>query len=135
MATAPQFASTPNKGTPVSITAANTALDGTGTVNLIFTAGSSGSVLPLVRCMHLGTNGATVLRLFRNNGSDPTVAANNALIYEVTIAANTISQTAASIPYDAPVNLVLAASERVYATIGTAAAAGVKVTPMNGGDL
>lgn len=135
MSTAPQFAATPNKGTPVTITAANTALDGTGTVNLIFTAGSSGSVLPAVRAMHLGTNVATVVRLFRNNGSDPTVAGNNALIAEIAMAANTVSQTVASVTGNAVLNLVLGANERVYATIGTAVAAGIKVIPINGGDL
>lgn len=135
MATAPQFVTTPNKGTPQTITAANTATDGTGTVNLIFTAGSSGSFLPRVRCVHLGTNVATVVRLFRNNGSDPTVAGNNALIAEIAMAANTVSQTAESVPGEEQLNLTLAAGERIYATLGTAVAAGIKVIPINGGDF
>lgn len=135
MATAPQFVTTPNKGTPVTITAANTATDGTGTVNLIFTAGSSGSFLPAVRAMHLGTNVASLVRIFRNNGSDPTVAGNNALIAEIAMAANTVSQTAESIPGEEQLNLTLAASERIYATLGTAVAAGIKVMPINGGDF
>lgn len=134
MATAPQFVTTPNKGTPVTITAANTATDGTGTVNLIFTAGSSGSFLPSVRAVHLGTNVQTVVRLFRNNGSDQTVAGNNALIGEITMAANTISQTQASVQGTAALNLTLASGERIYATLGTAVAAGIKVIPINGGD-
>ncbi|MFZ5697775.1 MAG: hypothetical protein ACOY9J_03480 [Pseudomonadota bacterium] len=135
MATAPQFTTTANKGTPQTLTSANTATDGTGTVALIFTAGSSGSLVPIVRAMHLGSNVATVLRIFRNNGSDPTVAGNNALIAEKTIAANTLSQTAESIPYDIHTNLVLANGERLYATIGTAVAAGLRVGPVNAGDF
>lgn len=137
MATAPQFATTPNKGTPASLTAANTSTAGTGATGraLIFTAGSSGSVLPAVRCMHLGTNVATLVRIFRNNGSDPEVSTNNALIAEVALAANTVSQTAESIVYNAPVNLVLASGERIYATLATAVAAGVQITPINGGDF
>lgn len=137
MATAPQFASTPNKGVPSSLTAANTSTAGTGATGraLIFTAGSSGALLPQIRCMHLGTNVATLVRIFRNNGSDPEVATNNALIAEVAMASNTVSQTAESIVYNEPVNLVLAAGERIYVTLATAVAAGVQITPMNGGDL
>ena len=137
MATAPQFVSTPNKGTPGSLTAANTALNGTGATGrlLVFTAGSSGSLLPKLRFMHLGTNVATLCRVFRNNGSDPEVAGNNTLIWEVALGANTLSQTAASVPAEADLNLVLAAGERVYVTLATAVAAGIQITPVNGGDF
>lgn len=137
MATAPQFVTTPNAGSPATLTAANTALDGTGATGraLIFTAGASGSLLPSIRFMHLGTNVATLCRVFYNNGSDPEVAANNALVGEKAIAANTVSQTAESIPYDLSLDLVLAASDRVYVTLATAVAAGIKITPINGGDF
>lgn len=137
MATAPQFVTSPNMGEPGSLTAANTATDGTGATGrvLIFTAGATGSVLPAVRFMHLGSNVATLCRIFRNNGSDPEVAGNNALIGEVAIAANTLSQTDASIPYQFEANLLLDNGERVYVTLATAVAAGIKITPINGGDL
>lgn len=137
MATAPQFATSPNKGTPGSLTAANTSTAGTGATGrvLIFTAGASGSILPAIRCMHLGTNVATLVRIFRNNGSDPEVGGNNALIAEVALAANTVSQTAESIVYNESVNLVLGASERIYCTLATTVAAGVMIAPINGGDL
>lgn len=137
MATAPQFAATPNKGTPATLTAANTALDGTGATGraLIFTAGADGSILPCIRFMHAGTNVATLCRIFRNNGSDPEVAANNALIGEVEIASNTVSHTAKSIPYNFAADLVLDSSERVYVTLATAVSAGIVITPINGGDL
>lgn len=139
MSTAPQFVSTPNAGTPATLTAANTALDGTGATGraLVFTAGSSGSLLPALRVMHLGTNVATLIRVFRNNGSDPEVAGNNALIYEKAIASNTVSHTAESTPYNCPLNLTLeggANPERIYVTLATAVAAGVRITPINGGD-
>lgn len=140
MATAPQFVTTQNAGTPASLTAANTALDGTGATGraLVFTAGASGSLLPSIRAMHLGTNVATLIRIFRNNGSDPEVAGNNALIYEKAIASNTLSHTTASTAYDCPLAIVLrggANPERVYVTLATAVAAGIKVTPLNGGDF
>ncbi len=137
MATAPQFVTVVNKGTPATLTAANTALDGTGATGraLIFTAAANGSVLPSIRFMHKGTNVATVMRAFRNNGSDPEVAANNVLIGEITVAANTLSQVAASTPYELTLNVKLAASERIYVTMGTAVAAGIHCAPMNGGDF
>lgn len=140
--TSPAFASTPPSNfTPGSLTAANTATDGTGTVLLLATApatASGGSLVERIRCMHLGTNVATVVRVFLNNGSTPTVAGNNALIAEKTIAANTLTQTAESVAYDVILNQVLKASatvpERIYVTIGTAVAAGIKFTAL-GGDL
>jgi hypothetical protein len=137
MATAPQFVTSVNKGTPATLTAANTALDGTGATGraLLFTAGASGSVLPAIRYLHKGTNVATVMRAFRNNGSDPEVAANNVLIGEITIATNTLSQVAASIPYEMSLNIKLASGERIYTTMGTAVAAGIHCAPMNGGDF
>lgn len=140
MATAPQFVTTVNAGTPATLTAANTALDGTGATGraLVFTAGASGSILPSIKFMHLGTNGATVARIFKNNGSDPEVAGNNALIGEITIAANTLNQAAASTEYEKTINVKLgggANPERIYVTLGTAVAAGIKAAPMNGGNF
>lgn len=137
MATAPQFVTTVNNGTPGVLTAANTALDGTGATgrHLAFTAGASGSVLPSIRFMHKGTNVATVMRVFRNNGSDPETATNNTLIGEKTVAANTLSQTAGSTAYEITLNVKLATTERIYVTMGTAVAAGIHISPMNGGDF
>ena len=133
--TSPAFASTPfSNATPGSLTAANTALDGTGTTLLLVTAPSGGSFVERIHVQHLGTNVQTVARVFRNNGSTPTVAGNNALIGEKTIAANTISQTAEAIAYDIVVNAALKSTERIYVSIGTAVAAGLMFTPY-GGDL
>lgn len=141
MATSPSFAATPTpvaRSVPATLTAANTALDGTGATgrSLVFTAESTnGSVLPYLKFKALGTNVATVARIFRNNGSDPETASNNALISEVTLAATTASATAALAEYISVLNLVLGPSERIYVTLGTAVSAGWKVTPMNGGDF
>ncbi len=141
MATAPQFVTVVNPGTPGTLTAANTALDGTGATGrlLVFTAASTGSLLPSILFTHKGTNVATVMRVFRNNGADPEVAANNVLIAEVAMAANTLSQTASSVQGQATLNLklgqVAGANERIYVTMGTAVAAGIHVAPINGGNF
>jgi len=141
--TSPAFASVPPSNfTPQTLTAANTATDGTGTVALVATApvaaSPAGSLVEKIRCAHLGTNIASVVRVFLNNGSTPTVAGNNALIAERTMPANTVSQVAESVFQDIILNQVLkghaATPERIYVTIGTAVAAGIRFTAM-GGDL
>jgi hypothetical protein len=122
---------------------ANTALDGTGTTVLLFTAGANGARIDQITVEHLGTNVATVLRLFVNNGADPTTATNNSLNFERTIVANTISQEAESVGYDLtlekdggsltlPPIPYLPATYRVYGSVGTTIAAGVQVTVFGG---
>jgi len=135
MATAPQFATTPNVGTPATLTAANTAVDGTGSTGraLIFTAGSSGSYLKKAKSNPKGTNIKTVQRFFLNNGSDPEVAGNNVLIAEMTIPANTLDQDDESITTEEVLDMAIPASFRVYSTLGTAVAAGVH-TLIEGGN-
>lgn len=121
------------------ITTANTAKDGTGTVNLIFTAGADGARVERIRVRALGTNVATVLRIFINNGSDPTVAANNVLYAEKTIAATTLSETAELALNELPTTtdttafpIVLPPSYRLYCTIGTTISAGIRVMAIGG---
>lgn len=152
MSTAPQYASTPNAGTPASLTAANTATDGTGATGraLVFTAETvtnGGSILPGIQLTPLGSNVKTNLRIFRNNGSDPEVAGNNAMIWEQNMPATTVDNDDASLfsfyvdfrALFGGSGLVLkghaTTPERVYVTLATAVAAGMKITPINGGNL
>lgn len=140
--TSPSFAATPfSNSTPGALTAANTALDGTGTSLLLVTApavNGGGSLVESIRCWHKGTNTTSVVRVFLNNGSTPTVAGNNSLIAERTMSSNTISQVAESSPGLITLNQPLKGSattpERIYVTIGTAVAAGIQFTAV-GGDL
>ena len=92
----PIFPLTPKVAFGTVLTADATASknhDGTSSgAVLIFTAGSNGARVDEITALHLGTNVATALRIFINNGSDPTVAANNTLYKDVTAAANTISE-------------------------------------------
>jgi hypothetical protein len=116
-------------------TAANTALDGTGTVATLMTAdATNGSYVNKIRVTHLGTNVATVLRIFINNGSANSTAANNALIKEIALPSNSLSQTAVSVAYEIPLNLPLAAGYKLNMTLGTAVAAGHMVEA-EGGDF
>ena len=127
---------TPNSGGAVVATG-NTALDGTGTTVLLFTAGANGARVDRVSLMPIGTNTASVFRLFHNNGSTPGTAGNNRLIWECTLPANTLSQTAASNPlpeFIPSTPMVLKAGERLYGSVGTTIAAGI-MPSVWGGDL
>lgn len=121
-----------------TLTTGVTALTGVG-ATLLFTAGADGARIERIRARPLGTNVATVLRIFLNNGSDPATAANNSLVAEKTIAANTVSQVAESAINEMPTAtdptafpLVLPAGYRLYASIGTTVASGLTVTAIGG---
>lgn len=117
-----------------SITAANTTADlTTGTSYLVFTAGANGSYVQKIRFRHTGTNAsATVARVWINNGSTTGTATNNVLFDEITIATNTLSQTAASINYELPLGFALPPSYTIYVTIGTATSGGLRATVIGG---
>lgn len=129
--TSPIFPLTPNLSWG-KLLAANTAKDGTGTVVTVFTAGANGARLDYLKVRALGTNVATVLRVFVNNGSDPTVDANNSLILEQTIAASTLSEVAALADNIVQLDLSLPAGYKINVTIGTTVAAGLQVTGVGG---
>jgi len=121
--------------TTTALTAANTARDGTGTVATIFTAGSDGGRVERVRVTADGTNVATVLRIFINNGGATSTATNNVLYAEMTLPATTASAVAALATQELPNTvdstafpLVLPAGYKLTATIGTAVATGVRIT-------
>lgn len=131
--TTPIFLKQPNVQYVSTGVNANTALDGTGTVATVFTAdATNGSKIENVTLTHLGTNVATVVRFFVNNGSTNSTATNNSLVYEVTMAANTLTQTAASVPVSIPINLYLKPGYKLNVTIGTAIAAGIMVFAQGG---
>ena len=114
---------------------ANTTTDLTaGTIyGPIFTGKAvEGSRLDFIKVRSLGTNVATVIRIWLNNGSATGTAANNTLYLERTLSATTVSQTAEQPDIILPLNISLAAGYRVYATFGTAVAAGFHLTAIGG---
>ena len=120
----------------VALTAANTAKDGTGTITTVFTGNAAGNnagnfVQKLV-ARALGTNVATVLRVFINNGLTNATVANNSLIAELTLPATTLSEVAAQPDYVLPLNFVVPAGYKLNCTLGTAVAAGFAVTVIGG---
>jgi hypothetical protein len=128
----PIFAQTPLFTVGSTITTANTAKDGTGTVVLLFTAGANGSRIDSIKVRSTGTAVATVIRIFVNNGLTNTTATNNSLYTEATIAATTLSEVAATADNAITMNISLPATYRVYATIGTTVAAALQVSAVGG---
>ena len=121
---------------PATLTAANTAKDGTGTVTTIATGNNAGNAagnfIQKLVARALGTNVATVLRVFINNGGVNTTAANNTLVGELTLPATTLSEVAAQPDYVLPLNFVLPAGYKINVTLGTVVAAGYQVSAIGG---
>lgn len=137
--TTPIFPLTPKVNwNAATIATANTAKDGTGTAALVFTAGAAGSKIDQIKVRAIGSNVATVMRFFVNNGADVEVAANNSLVHETTIASTTLSETAAIADNDITITKnttesvcpipYLPAGYKILVTIGTTVAAGLEVT-------
>lgn len=118
---------------PTLLTTANTAKDGTGTVVQISEpAGANGAFCAAITALPIGTNTASVLRIFLNNGNTNTTAGNNILWKEVSLPATTLSEVAAQTPVVIPIGEAIPALHRLYATIGTTVAAGWRVLALTG---
>lgn len=131
--TAPIFSKVAHVEWANGITAANTAKDGTGTVTSVFTAdATSGSYLQKLVVRPRGSNVASVLRVFLNNGGSTATASNNALIAEMSLAATTNSETAAIMGYEVPLNIPVPPGYAVNVTLGTAVSGGYAVTAFGG---
>lgn len=116
-----------------TVAAANTAKDGTGTVVTVFTAdATNGGRVEKLKVRPLGTNVATVMRVFINNGLTNATAANNVLYMEKTLPATTVSETAELPDVEIPLNLALYKGHKLNVTLGTVVAAGLAVTAVGG---
>ena len=106
----------------------------TGTSYHVFTSdGTAGGYVQRIRFRPLGANPANVARVWINNGSSPTGAtANNVLWDEVSLAASTASNTSALANTELPLNFALPASYKLYVSLGTGATAGYDVTVIGG---
>ncbi len=110
-----------------TLTTANTAKDGTGTVGVIHNEPVE-MYIDRVVFRALGTNVATVARLFINNGDPNSDAAANALFDEITLPATTLDETAALTEQIITTDLWLPANYRLLVTLGTTVVAGYRVT-------
>ena len=114
---------------------ANTTTDLTAGTNYNsnFTANATnGSRVDFVRVRALGTNIATVIRVWINNGSTTGTATNNTQFFERTLAATTVSQTSELPDVILPINASFPAGYKIYYTFGTAVAAGYSIQVVGG---
>lgn len=126
-----------------TVETANTSKDGTGEVVTVFEAGTNGARIDQIKVRALGTNVATVMRFFLNNGSASTTATNNSLVHESTIDATTLSETSELADNDITIEKnggdtvppipYLPAGHKINITVGTTIAAGLQIT-VHGGD-
>ncbi len=116
-----------NGTTTMASTMTTAAADYTGiSVNnvLVFTAGANGSFVQRLRFKAIGSNAATVARIYLNNGSVHTTAANNSFYGEISLPLTTASTTAATIDIDYPMNFALNATFAIYVGLGATVSAG-----------
>lgn len=117
----------------LSAATANTTKDLTsGTIYTAFTASSTGGYVQRIRFKPLGTNVATVGRVWINNGSANTTAANNTYWDDISLPATTVSEVSAQPTFELPLNIALPANYRIFVTLGTAVAAGYHITTIGG---
>lgn len=120
----------------VNILTGNTSIVPVGTVgtNLgdLHTVGVDGEFIEKITVVPDGTNVATVMRFFVNNGGTVATAANNNLIGEIQCPATTVSQTTAQIRLALEVNQAFPPGYKIYYTIGTSVAAGFAITLWGG---
>lgn len=116
-----------------NLTLANVARDGTGVVDVLVAAdATNGGFLRKIVVQPRGTNVATVLRFFVNNGGATTVAANNVLFRELSMPATTATEIAAVQGNEIPINDMLPIGHRIIVTMGTAVAGGIAISAWAG---
>jgi len=145
--TAPRFtligSNGSNSSTAMAPTFTTAAADFTGATathnKIVFTAdATNGSRLCGLRFKAIGTNAASVARIFINNGSAATTAANNSLFAEKSLTATTATAITSTIDLDYyfPGGYIdLEPSFRIVVGLATTVAAGWVVSPILGGDF
>lgn len=128
--TSPIFSLTPVTPVGQTVATANTAKDGTGTVVTAYTAGSNGSRPIGIKFQAIGTNIASVARIFINNGSTNATAGNNSYFADVNLPATTLTETLSqpNYVYLFPDNFILPSGYKLNITVGTTVAAGYAIT-------
>jgi len=132
MAISPQFTGTPQVSWSGNLTTGTNTYDGTSGTTLLLTAGASGSFVRSIECEAAGTNAATNVRVFINNGSTTGTAANNALLMQYSLPATTAATTTATAHVSIPLNIPLKASYKIYVVLSSNVAAGWQLTGIYG---
>lgn len=92
---------------------------------VVFTGdATNGSWIERLRFKAIGTNVATVVRIYLNNGSVHTTAANNVFHGEVSLPATTLSASSGTADVDYPLGLAINPGFCIVVGLGTTVAAG-----------
>ncbi len=121
-------------GSFVKLTAANPAMDGTGTVPTVFTAGNNGGArIDRLICVPLGTNDPSVLRVFVNNGNLNSTATNNICVDDVKLPATIANSAGPNGPrVIVPIEFSIPPGHKLNVCLGAAVSAGWNVYPVGG---
>lgn len=135
----PIFTLTPDVQTDGATGMAPTILTATGDYTgvsanhaQVFKAGVNGSYVERLRFKAIGTNAATVARIYLNNGSTHVTATNNSFYGEISLPAVTAINTSATADVDYPMGFVLPAGFTIWAGLAATVAAGWVVTSVGG---
>ena len=107
-------------GTAGPMKTANTAIDGSGTLNTLLTAGTNGSAVMKIRFTSAGANVPTLARIFIYNGTKTVLW--NEVPLPTTPAINNTAPSAINVDTMGPANLV--GSGKVYITLATSVSGG-----------
>ena len=119
-------------GTIDPLITANTSVTGAaGTVANVLSA-KIDTFIEAIDFQSAGTNAATVARVFLNNGKSRTIAANNLLWKQFTLAATTASQTAAPASERKEIQEYIPAGYQLFVAIGTAGTDGWRINAITG---
>jgi hypothetical protein len=123
--------------TPITTVVTGTtaaAYNGTSASLLVFSANAGGAFVQKLVCEAYGTNTASVLRVFINNGSTSATAANNTLYYQYSLPVTTQSNVVGTAHIEIPLMIQLPAFYAIYVSIAAAAnlASGWVVTAVGG---
>ncbi len=99
---------------------------------LVFTAGANGAFIQRLRFKAVGTNVATVARIYINNGATNATATNNSFYGEVALPATTGINTTSTVDIDYPMDFGINPSFRIYVGVATTVASGWVCMPVGG---
>jgi len=118
-------------GTIITATGDYTGVSGNH--QLVFTAdANNGGYIQKLRFKAIGTNVATVARIYLNNGSTNGTAANNVFYGELSLPASTATNTASTGDIEYPLELALPPGFKIYVGVATTVAAGWICTAVGG---
>jgi len=135
VALSPMFVDKPQSNFSGTVTTQNQTRFGTGTLTQVWRSPSSNVIatyLDHIRIKPIGTNVASVARVWINNGGVTTVANNNTLFTEVALPAITLNEAIGQVDIPISMKLFLPQSYNVYVTLGTTVAAGWTFTGIGG---